>query len=429
MDRIAPIGRVTTIGTLILTLVLVGVLAAPAFAQEQSGGAPGDWLSSFRSARSLGLGGAFVAAAEEPLGIVWNPAVLNQLDQNELHFETARLFAGTSINSFSFAVPGHTLPSVGITVIGLSSPEFEQTSELNEPLGTFKDSETAFFFSASRNMTPRLGLGMNLKVMRQSLEEFGATGLGADLGVLYDVTPGFRVGASLLNVGGPTLTLREVQESYAHEFRLGAAFRFMGDRALLSTELDQRSGPGQRLHGGGEFQIHRNVALRLGYNDDHVSGGMSFNFSPHMRLDYGLSDHELGLTHRIGFSYRFGGFRAHSDAVPPVFSPLGQPSVTKLRLQARTKAETENWSLRIYDKSEQVVREFGGNGSPPAHVMWDGKDEAGMPVADGMYTHELRVRDKEGRELVGESGTVEITTAGPQGMVPVSIPGNTEEAP
>src|SRR6188474_2429060 len=128
-------------------------------AEDQNGGAPGEWLSSFTGARTLGLGGAFVATADEPLGVVWNPAGLSRLDQNEARFETAHLFEGTSLNSLSFAVPGSRLPSFGVSMIHLSSGDFERTNELNDPLGTFSAGNTAFLLTTSKNFTPRLSVG------------------------------------------------------------------------------------------------------------------------------------------------------------------------------------------------------------------------------------------------------------------------------
>jgi len=102
-----------------------------------------------------------------------------------------------------------------------------------------------------------------------------------------------------------------------------------------------------------------------------------------------------------------------------VFSPTGDKAVTKISLNARTKAEAQSWSLEIVSKSSQVVRRFGGPGMPPAHVLWDGKDETGLPVADGVYTYRLTVKDTDGRLLNASTRKVEISTGGPQVTVPV----------
>ncbi len=406
----------------LLALGLMALAAGNAAAEEEIGGAPGDWLSKYSSARSVGMGGAFVAAADEPLGLIWNPACLTQMFQNTLHLETARLFEETSINAIGFATPERRmLPGFGLTVVSFGSGEFERTNELNDPLGTFSEGETAYILSASKSVARSVAVGANVKIIRQSIDEFQASGAGADIGVLARVLPSVVVGASFLNIGGPSLTLRETAEDYPVELRGGFAVRFLSGRGIFSTEIDHRAGYETRVHAGSEFWIHPIMGLRVGYCDSYVSGGASFVLTPGMRLDYGMSDQVLGMTHRIGISYRFGGFFASSQASPPVFSPLGTQPVTKFSLTARTKADASVWSLSIVDKSSQTVRRFSGKGSPPAHIMWDGKDETGLPLADGGYRYRLVVVDAEGRITEGRERIVEIMTSGPQGDVPVIV--------
>jgi hypothetical protein len=270
-------------------------------------------------------------------------------------------------------------------------------------------------------VSPRLALGGNLKIVRQSLEDFEAAGVGMDLGVLVNATPKLRIGASVLNVGGPSLTLRDTEEKYPAELRGGFAVSVFGGRGTIAGEVDQRSGPGTSLHGGSEFWVIPSMALRLGYNEAYATGGFSYRVTPSMQFDYGVSDHDLGLTHRVGLSYRFGGFFASSEAVPAVFSPTGQQAVTKFEIESHTKADAREWRLDIVNNSNQTVRQFGGKGAPPQHVMWDGKDETGLPLADGVYRYQIVVWDNEGREIVSHTRMVEITTSGPQGSVPVLI--------
>jgi hypothetical protein len=390
-------------------------------ADEQNDGMAGDWLSRYASARSMGLGGAFVAAADEPLGVIWNPAGLSQMDQNSVHFETIRLFEDTSINGFSLGFPNSKYPSFGVTILSLSSGDFERTNDLNESLGSFSVGETAFLISAAKNLTSQLTLGANIKIGHQSIVEFNDSGVGLDFGAIYNVSPAVRLGASVLNIGGPTLEMRSTGEKYPSEFRGGLSVYFLGGRGLVTAEIDHRSGPGASFHGGGEFWVHRILAFRFGYNDNSPAGGLSCRFAPGLRLDYGMSDHELGVTHRVGIAYQWGGFFASSEANPSVFSPIGERSVTRFNLRAKAKADIVQWRLEIVDKSDQPVRRFSGQGTPPAHIMWDGKSETGISLPDGVYRYWFVVKDAEGREIEGRIGAVEITTAGPQGSVPVFI--------
>ena len=138
-----------------------------------------------------------------------------------------------------------------------------------------------------------------------------------------------------------------------------------------------------------------------------------------MQFDYGMADHELGMTHRFGLNYSFGGFYADSRANPEIFSPTGQNPVTKFLLVAQTKAEAKDWQLTIRDKTGEVVRSYAGQGNPPAHIIWDGKGETGLPLPDGKYRYRLTVTDHEGRIMEGVERSVEISTGGPQGSMGV----------
>jgi len=406
---------------LVATLSLLWMAPVPVSAQDQTGGVPGDWLSQYNTARSVGIGGAYVAAAEGPLGAIWNPASLSYMFQNEVVFESSILFESTSLNSLSFAVPSRRFPSLGVSIIALGSGDFEKTNELNESLGTFGERDMAFVLSASKPLMKSLSLGVNLKVVNQSIEEFSSAGFGADIGALYDVMPQVRLGLSLLNIAGPSLNLRDTEETFPFEFRGGAAISYLKGRGVLSAEIDHRSGPGATYFVGTEFWAHEKMALRVGYFNEEPSGGFSFLAGPAFQFDYGMSDSELGVVHRVGLSYKFGGFFANSYATPEVFSPLGQQSVTKFNLKSKTKTETESWNVEIVDKHNQVVRRFGGQGGPPAHVMWDGKDDSGLTLPDGKYSFRLTVTDSEDRVITSHERTVEITTAGPQGAVPVQV--------
>lgn len=401
------------------TLALALTLASAAEAQPERGGSPGEWLSTFTSARTLGLGGSYVANANDPLGVLWNPAGLSLMNQNELRLENARLFEDTSINGIGFAVPGSWLPSFGVTMLSLRSGEFQRTNDMNDDLGSFSESETAWMLTVSKAFSPKLAIGANVKMVQQSIEESSAGGFGFDIGGLMALTPNLRVGASATNLGGPSITLRDAAETWPMEMRGGMALAVLDGRGLVTMQLDHSDGLGMRFHAGTEYWLMPMFALRVGLDESQGSGGMSYRFAPQYQLDYAAADHALGMTHRLGLSWKFGGFFASSAAEPEVFSPTGEHAVTRISLNARTKADPDVWSLEVINKADEVVRRFGGKGQPPSHLQWDGKDETGLPLADGIYRYRLTVKDLEGRTLTSTVRTIEIATGGPQGNVPV----------
>jgi hypothetical protein len=409
--------RTTNIGWSVL--VTLALAAGRAGAETEVAGAPGEWLSRYSSARTLAMGGAFVACADDALGALWNPAGLSFMNQDALCFENARLFGESSINALGFAVPGSWLPSFGASMVTLGSGEFEKTNEMNDVLGTFKETETAYLFTLAKHLSTRMSVGANAKLVQQSVEDFSAQGFGFDLGALVYVTPDLRIGASVANIGGPELQLRDAAETYPMDARLGVTAAVFGGRGLMNAQVDRSKEAGVRLHGGAEYWIQPGFAMRVGYDDDRATGGFGYRFAPQYELDYGVSDHVLGMSHRVGLSYRFGGFFASSKASPEMFSPTGERAVTKLVLNARTKSDPESWNLAIVNKSDEVVRQFGGPGQPPSHLEWDGKDETGLPLPDGVYRYKLTVKDREGRQVLSPARRVEIQTEGPRVDVPV----------
>ena len=410
--------RIRTAAVLLAAGLTLPISAAVA-ATSDTGGYPGSWLLDYAGARTLGLGGAFVAVADDALGSLWNPAGLQRMNQNQLMFENVHLFEDTSVNSFGVAVPGNWLPSFGLSVVMLHSGDFQRTDELNDPLGTFSETETAYTLTMAKAINPHFQVGANIKMVQQSLESYSASGFGTDLGAIVDVGHGLHFGAMAANVGGPSIQLRSTAESYPTEYRIGGAYDMFRGRGLLVAQLDQVAATGTHYHAGTEYWLLPGIGLRAGIMDNRATGGFSYRFAPQYQLDYGVVDHPLGLSHRVGISYDFAGFFASSHADAEVFSPTGDKATTQISLNARTKGEPDSWKLNLVDKSGTVVRSFGGPGLPPSHVQWDGKNESGLPVADGYYSYTLEVKDKVGRVLTGTTRKVEISTTGPQGAVPI----------
>ena len=166
---------------LIVLTALTGIVTDARAQADPTGGVPGDWLSRYAGARALGMGGAFVASMDGPIGAIWNPAGLSMLSQNQVSLESSRLFESTALHGFGFVLPSRQLPTIGLTVVNLRSGDFERTNDLNQSLGTFGESDMAFLLSASKNFTSRLAFGTTVKVVTQSIDEFDAAGLGADV--------------------------------------------------------------------------------------------------------------------------------------------------------------------------------------------------------------------------------------------------------
>ena len=234
--------------SLTLSSALVGGLAlaaTPAFAQSESAGTPGEWLTRYTSARTLGMGGAFVAQADDPLGVLWNPAGLSGMEQNEVRFEHARLFEETSMNSIGFAVPGSRLPSLGVMVLSMRSGEFQRTNDMNDDLGTFRDSETAYLLTASRALNNPAQV--SAEVLRKVSEAVQQTGYVPNLlaGGLAS-TRSRLVAAVVPTISGPVFlqtvqALTEALATHGYQLMLGqSGYVDSREDALLEAIIGRR---------------------------------------------------------------------------------------------------------------------------------------------------------------------------------------------
>lgn len=405
-----------------LSLALVATLCAAGHASAGDGteGLPGDWLNRFDSARGAAIGGARAALADEPLAALINPAAAAWLERGAIQVNTTRLFEETSINSFGIALPATGRPSLAFNVLSLGSGGFERTGALSdESLGTFEEGNLALGLAVAQPLGDRLAAGAQVKLVRQSLDEFNGSGLGLDLGVIGRLPGGMQLGASAVNLGGPTIAMRMRDETYLRELRGGAAIPVNGGNGLLAADIVQRDGADPQFHVGGRFRLQA-LELGVGYDIDNFAAGFSYRLPNGLQLDYAMSDHEMGLVHRVGLVWRFGGFSAEAKASPAVFSPTGGEPLTRFALKARTRAAAASWHLDIADASGVIVRTFAGKGQPPADIVWDGKDGAGRPLPDGDYTYRLRVDERGGATLQARPGVVEIASGGLLGTIGVA---------
>jgi outer membrane protein OmpA-like peptidoglycan-associated protein/flagellar hook assembly protein FlgD len=110
-------------------------------------------------------------------------------------------------------------------------------------------------------------------------------------------------------------------------------------------------------------------------------------------------------------SYEKAGATADLDGV----SPNGDGVYDQLEIAASVSSEKdlESWYLGVYDAQGKPVRVIKGAGVPPAKMLWDGKDDKGNTVADGIYFFALGLSYKSGNRPVSEPGKVIVDVTSP----------------
>ena len=155
-------------------------------------------------ARATGMGGAFVATANDASALFWNPSGIARIPHAEGIFSHINWIADINYDFIGFLLPAGKLGTFGASVTSLSMDDMLVRTE-SEPLGTgeyFQSGDLSLALSYAVNLTDRFSIGFTGKYIRQQIWKETAQGVALDIGTLF--TTGFRgmrIGATLSNFG------------------------------------------------------------------------------------------------------------------------------------------------------------------------------------------------------------------------------------
>ncbi|MEX2117945.1 MAG: PorV/PorQ family protein, partial [Bacteroidota bacterium] len=191
----------------IFFVMSLGAVAFSGLSGQQvtkSGTTAAKFLSIPVGARALGMGGAFVAVANDASGLYWNPAGISKIGRNEAILSHSSWIAGIDFNFAGFVLPLGEHQSLGISLTSLTMDEMERTTE-DQPDGTgefFTVGSIAFGLTYARDLTDWFSIGGTVKYVSEHIWNSTATGIAVDIGTLF-VTPfpGLKFGAGISNFG------------------------------------------------------------------------------------------------------------------------------------------------------------------------------------------------------------------------------------
>ncbi|MDD5456490.1 MAG: hypothetical protein PHV30_05595 [Candidatus Margulisbacteria bacterium] len=221
-----------------------------------------DWNAG---ARSLAMGRAYVALADDASAVFWNPAGLMQVKNIQATFQQVMLFEGYSSMYMGLILPG-VESALGMDVLMLSGAGIEGRDMFNQSTGSFSDSKMSFGLSYTKLITNKLFLGIKGKYLSRAFEKQSDMAIGLDLSMLYFVTDKLRVGMNLVNILG--FVMGNTTDVMNSSSRAGISYR-EGDLILNLDVGDNFSE--WRL--GGELTVFNMLPLRVGVNSYELSLG------------------------------------------------------------------------------------------------------------------------------------------------------------
>jgi len=104
-----------------------------------------------------------------------------------------------------------------------------------------------------------------------------------------------------------------------------------------------------------------------------------------------------------------------------VFSPGGGGSKNSLTIRQRGTAE-DAWESGIYTVSGEKIRSFATERGSPGPRVWDGKNDSGAIVNDGVYTYRIEVTDRAQNFAEASMENIVVNTIRPTVSVVVVDP-------
>jgi hypothetical protein len=396
------------------------------------GGVPGAFLNYAIAPRSLGMGKAFTAIADDVQACYFNPAGLFQLNAQEVMVAHSQLY-GARLEYVGFALPTKELGTFGVSLINYGSEGIDSRTPENQQYDGYVFAENAFIAAYAYNPWQFLGFGGSLKLITKNIAEYSDVSVGADVAALFKLPRPFSFGLVAQNLIQPVIKLANIPEYYPRTLRAGAAVRLLDDRVRVDADIvvvdfADSSRRSFAPHGGVEFELVPDILIpRIGIDPNEISLGLGVQRNwgkMAIGADYAfLLHHESGYTlsptHKVGIFLTFAGYRVWIDAQPTLFSPTAEDKQNVLWMDVRllTRANIKRWQVLIKNGLGEVVRSYSGWDTPPLRMTWDGLDDAGRLVSDGRYY--IVVVDQRNRPLQFSGSLTEIRTRGPRGKLEI----------
>ncbi len=311
-------------------------------AQTVFGKYAGEFMAIGVGGRALGMGGAFTAFANDISAGYYNPAGLANLNYPQISLMHAEQFGDlVNYDYGAVAIPYGSDMSFGFSVIRLGVDGIPDTRnalvdrntgqviyDINQPAGRidpglieyFSNQDWAFYLSFAKRHSEKFYYGASVKIIRRDIgEDFGATGIGFDIGAQYNAFENFYLGANIQDVTTTLVAWNTGRnELITPTAKIGAAylFDFLGGKLFPAVDFDIRFenrrfasnfnlGPVSfDMHAGFEYNYKNIFAIRGGYNDvKQFSIGAGIKL-PKLNIDYSFARFTASEIDRLPDTHR-----------------------------------------------------------------------------------------------------------------------------
>lgn len=468
-------------------VALAFLVLGPSAARGLSRGTTGaDFLKISNGVRAVAMGSSYVAVGEDVYSLYWNPAGIAHLEAPEFAGSYVKLFdevEGVALYTGALEMPNFPLGygNMGIGFMALTTGSFDSTDpQALVRAASGSASDTLVFVSYGAPVLESVSAGLSVKLVQRTLSgadpdsyvldpvsgdfiptrslSFQATGMGADLGLLWESPERtLSIGGAVQNIGQMgafgerfSMSFNQMSEPLPITFRIGGAWRtrFFGQALLATGDLTSfaESFSDPKLSVGLEYGFAGLAFVRAGWEQplDAPFGRTALDFGDRSGLAALPSPFRSGLGFRwkispgalVQFDYALAPFGTlgsvhHAALLLRWNIPKVRKAVTEKAPVALAKKETKTamviepkqlkferpvkeWKVEITDDKGRVVKTFAGTGLPPKSLDWDGTDERGTVVADTSRLKFVMKAKDMGDKEVKSSTQIASVAAEPQ---------------
>lgn len=301
-------------------LLLISLLLNYSYSQigtslTKTGTTAAQFLKIGIGSRALGMGGAFIATANDISSVYWNPAGLALISTREAAFNHIDWLMDVKYDHAAFGINFDDFGTIG-AFVGVMSMGEMIVRTVEKPEGTgeyFGAGALTAGVSYARNLTENFAIGFNAKYIREYIWHETAQGFALDIGTYYKIQflNETRLAASISNFGtkmklsgrdllvltntGPGGANIINTEHQVDEFDLPLLFRI--GVAVDAIKTDQM-----------RLTLETN-AIHPNDNTEYLNSGLEYAWNEKIFLRAGYKslferDSEQGLTIGLGVNYR-----------------------------------------------------------------------------------------------------------------------------
>jgi len=364
---------------LIHSFLFLLIISGSLFAKYEA-----EFLDLGAGARALALGGAFSAICDDPTASLYNPAGLVQtrflsfnLMHTSLYSDIYRYETFSFGRRFGFGTVGAVLQYLGTDNIPFTTGRFYDwgvdmlpgTADAGEGNGVWDPGERAIYDVVMKKDTDiaggvsfahrfgRLSFGTTGKYLHQDIGGYTASGFGADIGALYDISDRGRLAFVLKDAFGTRIFWstghREIKSPVA---RLAGAYKIPVEKihgeATVAVDLETHftNIPDAPIrsnilsvepHIGAELALFDIFFIRGGLDRKYPTAGAGLRFFV-FEVDYAFKGHSLGNTHRVSLTVDLNEPKKEIEEISvPVETVAVAPETTKVEIEEIVEPEPE----------------------------------------------------------------------------------------